>query len=156
MSNNKRLDTLLSYKRQLEDRAAAALGRAAAARVAAEREHRALVETARHARATCMTQCSAPAEGGATLAAAEVVVRARFAARLLADARAREKAAHDFHKATLAPAREAEAAARQEHARARQDRELWETQQQRQLAAQRRDSDRRADADQDDRPPPRR
>lgn len=142
------LAALLTVRRADEERAERALAEAVAARALAEAEATRLVAAVAEARAAL---ASRRGEGApAVERGAEALARRRFLERLEATVRACEATVTSHARERAHPAREAEAAGRAAHLRARTRRELVERAMERREEARRRELDRRAEAAVDD------
>jgi hypothetical protein len=146
-----RLKTLLGFKRQVEDTAAQALGRATAARARAEGEQGKLMDALTAARNALKAQRNGVPE--APEPASDAASRQRFAARLADGVRACAQRLEQHRQAVVEPARRAEEESRARHLAARQDREAIEKHREDQRAAAAKQAERKLEAEQDDRGP---
>jgi flagellar biosynthesis chaperone FliJ len=138
-----RLQTLLDLKIKAEEDAEQAMAAAATARAKAEKRQTELEAIVVRAREKLKELLNAPLEdlGGSD----DMMARERFRKRLQADIELRKQEAQAHRSGPLAAAIAAEAAARAEHLRIRQEREALEKFKEKELAKEKVIAERRAE-----------
>jgi flagellar biosynthesis chaperone FliJ len=138
-----RLQTLLDLKIKAEEAAEQAMGAAATARAKAEKRQAELEAIVVRAREKLQQHLNAPIEDLAD--GEDAMARERFRKRLRADIELRKQEAQTHRSGPLAAAIAAEAEARAEHLRIRQEREALEKFKEKELAKEKLIAERRSE-----------